>query len=250
MSVTLLLSLAFLTRFDGGAEATQELGLDDELRMTFGLDLDVTVADYDGVRLDIFTATRTYVRSNVVGESPVRISPQQVHYPVGARFRFPLEASGQMWGLFALHQSNHDIDLNDEVMNRETVAYEIYGAEWVTPRWRLSGGLYYDRGTRLSGKRQKLPFDYYLGGARFEGDWPIVWHWYGAGALELVGHREADHDPPHLNVSGHLDTGLDYHSPDGGRGRAFVRFQRLEDYQHLADAPRWLLLFGFGVGTR
>ncbi len=250
MPTTLLLSLVFLTRFDGGAEATQELGLDDQLRMTIGLDLDVTLAEYDGIRLDIFTGTRTYVRSNVRGESPVRISPQQIHYPVGARFRFPLEAPDQMWGIFALHQSNHDIDLDDEVMNHETVAFEIYGAEWVAARWRLSGGIYYDRGTRLSGKKQTLPFDYYLGGARFEGDWPIIGHWYGAGALELVGHLNEDHEPPNLNISGHVDTGLDYRSAAGGRGRAFLRFQRLEDYQHLADEPRWLLLFGFGVGAR
>ncbi len=245
---TLLLGLALLTRFDGGAEATHELGTDDELRMTIALDLDLNVLVYDEVRFDIFTGTRTYVRSNHRDESPVRISPQQIHYPVGAAIRWPSEHPGWMWGVFALHQSNHDIDLTDEVQNRETVAYEIYGAEWLTPRWRLSGGVYYDRGTRLDGTRQTLPFDYYLGGARFEGDWPLVWRWYVAGAVELVGHREAEHDPPHLNVSGHLDAGLD-HRVEGGRARTFLRFQRLEDYQHLADEPRHLLLFGIRLGS-
>ena len=242
--IPVFLALSFMTRVDAGAEAAQELGLDDELRMTIALDLDMTVVDWDDVRLDIFTGARTYVRSNVPPESVVRISPQQIHYPVGARIRW-----GEHWGVFAYHQSNHDIDGTDETFAQETVAYEVYGAEWRAERWRLAGGFYYDRGTRLDGTKQKLPLDYYVGGLRFEGDWPLVWHWYAAGALELVGHLEAEHDPPHLNVSGHLDTGLDYFG-ERGRARGFVRLQRIEDYQHLADAPRHLLLFGFGLGSR
>ncbi len=247
--VTAFLALSLLTRFDAGAEAAQELGLDDELRMTIGLDLDLRLLSYEGTHLDIFTGVETWVRSNVGNESKVRISPQQVQYPVGARIRFDLDLPGWEWGVFALHRSHHDVDLTDEAMNRETVAYEVYGAELVGPGWRVGGGLYYDRGTRLDGFKQKLPFDYYLAGVRGELDVPLLWRWYAAGALELVGHLEGEHDPPHLNVSGHLDTGL-YYREGAGRARAFVRFQRVEDYQHLADEPRHLLLFGLRLGTR
>jgi len=53
-----------------------------------------------GGHLDIFTAVRTTVRENRADETVVRISPQQVAFPVGARLRSPL-AAGREWRTFA-----------------------------------------------------------------------------------------------------------------------------------------------------
>ncbi len=249
----LLLALTFMPRVDGDAEFAHDLGLDEDLRatITIGVDLDLVVGE--GWRFEAFTAPNTYVRSNTETESFARISPHQIHYPVGGRLRWALDpiwgSPGWEWGLLAFHQSNHDVDVTDEVLNRETVAYEIYGAELEAPWFLLSGGLYYDRGTRLSGRRQKLPFDHYLAGVTFAAWHRFVEHWYGSGELTLVGTLDEDHSPPYLNVSGRLETGAELRG-EGGRGRIFLRIQRVEDYQHLSDEPRYMLSLGLGLGTR
>jgi hypothetical protein len=242
-----LLALSLLPRVDADVEVGHYVGLG-HLRGTIRLGLDVEVLRAPRWHLDIWTATQSFVRTNHRNESPVRISPQQVWYPVGIRLRFPLGDAGAQWGIFASHQSNHDIDSYDLPQARETVAYEIYGAELVLPWLHLHGGLYYDRGTRISGDPQTLPFDYYLAGVTAEGAWPLGSHLYTASTLNLVGHRDSGTDIPYLNLAGHLDVGSRW---QGARGvaRVFVRGQRVEAYQQLGDAPEYLLLLGVGLGS-
>lgn len=248
MLTPVLLAWTLLPRVDAGAEVAHDLGLDAALRATLEVDLDLTLFAGADWSVEAFTAVRTYVRSNHGGESPVRISPQQVHFPVGARVRWTLPG-GSRWGLLAFHQSNHDVDTDDERLNRETLAYEIYGAEWIGDWLQVGGGIYYDRGTTLEGRPQTLPFQYYLAGVWAALDIPIHDVWYTALDVELVAHRNADHDIPWLNVSGHLDAGARF-TGAAGRWRVFLRFERREDYQHQADEPRHLLLLGTGLGSR
>lgn len=243
----LLLALSLLPQVQADAEVAHYPGLG-PLRGTIRVGVDLQVVRGDGWHFDIWTAARSFVRKNRENESPVRISPLQIWYPVGARFRFDLGGDRE-WGVFAFHQSNHDIDSADAQQARETVAYEVYGAEYWQPHLHVHGGLYYDRGTRLSGRPQTLPFDYYLAGATVEGDWPITPRWYTAGQLTLIGHLNEAHAPAHLNVAGHLDVGA-WWQGDGGVIRTFLRAQRVEDYQRLGDDPVHMLLIGVGIGSR
>lgn len=240
-----LTALSLLPRVDAAAEIAHDFGLS-PLRGTIELSLDLTVVRAPTWQLEIFTGVRTFVRHNADSESPVRISPRQVHYPVGARVRWPL-AAGRSWALVAFHQSNHDVDITDPILNEETISYEIYGAEYRWPQVRVLGGLYYDRGTRLSGTPQTLPFDYYLFGAAVDGWLPLGKRAYGAGRVELIAHRNADHAPRYLNVGGHLDGGARWQG-EGGEMRVFLRAQRIEDYRFLGDV-RHALFVGFGIGS-
>lgn len=241
-----ILGLVLIPRVDAGAEITHDLGLD-ALRATIELELDLGVFAGDGWRVDAFTSVRTYVRGNREDESPVRISPQQVHFPVGARVRWRIDDESE-WGLFAFHQSNHDVDTDDPVLNNETLAYEIYGADWVWRWLYVGGGLYYDRGTTLEDVPQTLPFQYYLLGATVAADVPILDIWYAAGEVTLIGHRNGDHQVPYLNIDGHLDSGVRF-TGEAGSIRVFLRFERIEDYRHLGDTPRHLLSLGTGLGS-
>lgn len=244
-----LLAISILPRIDAGAEVAHGVGFEQSLRGTIELHLDMVLINAASWHLDLFTSSRTFVRSNTAQESPVRISPQQINYPVGLRLRFPNLAADTEWGLFAMHQSNHDIDESDPEQNRETLSYEQYGVEMESPRLLLSAGVYYDRGTRLDGAPQTLPFEYYLAGVAAEGDWPIpdAGPLYLAGGLNLVAHRGEAHSPSFLNVSGHADLGGVWHG-EAGDWRAFIRLQRIEDYQYLGDTPRHLLLVGTALG--
>lgn len=237
----------------GVAEAAHTVGLTDHIRGTIAAGVDATVARDQRWALDVFTTFRGYVRFNREGEGAVRISPRQVHYPVGARLRFPIgdqpiAEAKYSWGLVAFHQSNHDVDESDPVLNRETVSYEIYGLTWWAPRLRLTGGLYYDRGTTRALKYQRLPFDYYLAGAQAEGWRPLGDHLYLRGLLELIGHRNGDHSPAYLNVNATAEIGGRW-TGDGGQIRLFVRGQRLEDYRYLDDQPRHLLMLGLTLAS-
>jgi len=242
VNALLLATLVWLPRVDAAAEVAHDMGLDDELRATIQLEFEVEAVTGDDWSLTLYTATRTWVRENRRNETFARISPQHINYPVGAALRFH-RGDGWGWGLMAHHQSNHDVDVSDETLNRETVSYEIYGGEFFGPMGRIYGGLYYDRGTRLDGTQQVWPFDYYLTGINFEGEWPRASPWSMAGHLSLVGHRNGKHDPPHLNIDGHLDLGANWYG-SGGRFRAFVRVARVEDYQYLGDDVRHLALLG------
>lgn len=236
-----------LPRVDAGARVAHDFGLS-PLRGTIELGIDLTLVATATWQLDVWFGIESFVRYNQPPESPIRISPQQVHYPVGARYRRWLDPD-HAWGLFAFHQSNHDIDTTDATLNQETVSYEVYGAEWLMPYLHLHGGLYWDRGTRLNGYAQEIPFDYMLFGVTAETEVPFYDPWYTAARLEAITHRDADHDPAHLSLEGHLDLGARF---VGERGtlRVFLRGQRIENYRFLGDDPRHLLLLGTGLSTR
>lgn len=255
MNAILLAALAWMPRVDAAGEVAYEIGLDAQMRATIRLMLDLDVVEGDGWRLGIFHETRTFVRSNDRRfETLFRISPEQIHYPVGARLRFDLDAAGTGWGLVAFHQSNHDVDSFDELQARETVAFELYGAEYFAPWGLVWGGLLYDRGTRIDDDgqslfRQGLPFDYYLAGVIAEAEADVWRSAYVGGRLALFGHLGEDHAPPHLNIDGWLDAGWRVEGR-GGVWRFFARFQRIEDYQQLGDSPRHLLMLGTALGSR
>lgn len=239
-----LTALSLLPRIDAFAEITHDFGLS-PLRGTIELGIDLTAVRAPTWQLEIFTGVRSFVRHNTDAESPVRISPRQVHYPVGARIRWPIDRD-RSWALVAFHQSNHDVDVTDPILNEETVSYEIYGAEYRWARARVVGGLYYDRGTRLSGAPQTLPFDYYVAGAAVDGWHPLGALGYAAGRIELVAHRNAEHAPRYLNLGGHLDGGVRWPG-EAGSMRLFLRAQRIEDYRFLGDV-RHALFLGFAMG--
>ena len=225
-----------------------DLGLDPlRGRMEVGLEAGLWASPSSRWHVDIHAAFRVYVRANRDGETFFRISPTQIHFPVGARIRFPL-GSGSEWGLFARHQSNHDVDEPDAALSRETVSYEIYGAELVWPGIRLAAGLYYDRGTRLDGTPQ-LPFDYYLAGLSVSADRQLAGPWYAGGQLSVVAHRNGEHTPPHLNVGGWIDSGVRLSGAAGTLG-VFLRFERIEDFRRLGDEPHHLLMLGTSVSSR
>ncbi len=232
----------WLPRVQAGAEAAHDLGLDHDLRGTLTLALDVAVVQGEGWRLDVYTGARTVVRENRADETVVRISPQHITYPVGARVRWPAGADAE-WGLFAFHASSHDIDTDDAILNDETTAFEIYGAEYVWPRLRLSGGLYYDRGSRLDGARQTLPFNYYVAGVGAEGWLPLYGPTYGAGKINMIALLE----DPWVHGSGQVDAGWRL-AGEGGEWRIFARFQRVQDYRYLGDAAHHMLLLGTSLG--
>jgi hypothetical protein len=240
-----LTALSLLPRVDARAEVAHDVGVS-PLRGTIELAIDLEVVRLPTWSIDIFTGTRTFVRHNARTESPVRISPRQVHYPVGLRVRWP-RADGESFSLVAFHQSNHDNDVTEPILNEETISYEIYGAAYHWPRTRVLAGIYYDRGTRLSGQAQTLPFDYYLFGAQVEGWRPIGRLGFAAARLEAVVHRNGDHAPGYLNLGGYIDGGLRW---QGARGvmRTFLRAQRIEDYRFLGDI-RHALFLGFSVGS-
>lgn len=249
MHALVLAALVWMPRFDAGAEVAYEVGLDEGLRATIELSIEVVPVAGDDWQLILFHDAQSYVRSNDRRyETLFRISPQQIHYPVGARLRFEL-SDGHAWGLVAFHQSNHDIDSFDERFARETLAYELYGAEWLSPWVHLWGGFLYDRGTRLDGTRQGLPLNYYVAGLIAESELPLTEVLYVGGRARLFGHLNGDHAPPHLNVDGRLDFGAALRG-EGGVWRFFARIQRIEDYQHLDDRPRHLILLGTRLSTR
>ena len=247
MSPFVLLAAAFLGRVDAHGEAAYDAGLDRDLRGHILFGLGAELVRTPSLRLEIFTTARSLVRSNRADEGPVRISPQQIYYRAGAHLRLgpPDDAA---WGLFAVHQSNHDIDESDAVLIRETIAYEIYGIEWLTSGLRIAGGVYYDRGTTRELEAQALPFNYYLLGVESQASTWLQPPFYAAAAIELVAHRNGSHSPGHLNISGQIDLGAAL-TGRGGALRVFLRLERLEDYQFLGDRPRHLLLVGTSIDT-
>lgn len=243
-----LAAWVWVPRVDAMGEVAYDLGADDGLRATIRLGLEVDVVAGADWQLGVFTEARTFVRHNDRRRETLwRISPEQVHYPVGARLRFDL-GEGYGWGLVAFHQSNHDVDSTDEQLAFETLAYEIYGAEWTTPWLRLWGGLVYDRGTRLDGTRQSLPFDRSLGAVIVEGEHAIWRSLYGAGRLHVTAHLDGDHAPAYVDLDGWLDVGW-RHVGTGGTWRAFLRGQRIENYRYLGDTPRYLIAVGTALSS-
>ena len=225
-----------LARVGAHASAAHDLGLDDDLRGVLELGVDVTAWRGHAWRLDLATAIETVVRENRGDETLVRISPQRAVYAASAAVAWG------PWAVFALHRSHHDIDEGDAAFNRETISYEIYGVGW---RGRVDGradlhaaaGLWYDRGTTLDGRRQDLPFDHYLTGLMVEGALTLWGPLYASLDLELVAHR----GPERLNVDGQVQLGWRLRTA-GSELRVAPTLQRIEDYRHLGDPPRHLLL--------
>jgi len=248
LASALTAALAVLPRIDAAAEVAHDFGLDPDLRGTLRLAFDARALAGDGWHFDIFTEVRSTVRENRGRESPVRVSPQQIGYPVGGRLRFPLGGERE-WGLFAFHRSNHDVDEGDPELLTETIAYEVYGADWVLPPLRLAAGVYYDRGTTRAQKRQTLPFDYYLFGVRAEADVPLGERAFTGGVFEAIAQRNAGHAPAYVNLQGHLDVGALWRG-SAGAWRVFLRFERIEDYRFLGDDPHHLLMLGTAIGAR
>lgn len=241
-------ALTLLPDATASVEAAHDLGLEETLRGRVFAQVAPTLfrgADW-GVSIEV--GLETWFRENdPLTESPVRLSPHQIRYPVAAHLRFDLPGR-QVWGVFALHQSNHDVDVTDERLNRETLSFEVYGAEWRGPDFALWGGMIYDRGTTLAMRRQSWPFDYSF--ATLHGDarqslWGPV---DASAALTLAFHRNGDTQLPHVRVDASADVGATF-TGDAGALRPFLRWTRLEDYQHLGDAPRQVLMLGLAINA-
>ena len=226
-------------------EAAHDLGANQELRGTIDLALNVDLLKTQTWSLEITTANRTIVRENTRRETVVRISPEQAHYRVGARARFPL-GSKHAWSLFVHHQSNHDVDTDDAALNRETISYEIYGAEFLGANYAIGGGLYYDRGTRLSGRKQYWPFDYYLAGGHGRWELSLYGRWYAELNAEVIVHTQSDTQIPNTHLSGEVDVGWRF-AGVGGEFRSFLRGARISDYQFLGDRAEHMILFGISI---
>ena len=248
MLTPVLTALTLLPTGHAQVEAGHDLGLDERLRGRVFLMVAPTVVAGDGWNFAIRAGLETWFRENAFDESPVRLSPQQIRYPVSGHLRFDLP-DAQSWGLFVAHQSNHDVDTTDERLNRETVSFEVYGAEWSGRDFNLWGGMLYDRGTTLSMFRQSWPFEYAF--AVVHGDARLAL--YGpldtSGAVTLAVHRNGSTDLPHLRLEAAVDVGATFFG-DAGAMRPFLRLQRLEDYQHLADGPREVLMLGLALSVR
>ncbi len=242
MSIILLLS--FLPRLSPSAEIAHDLGANKDLRGSIKLSIDLSLFETSAWGLELYTQTISFVRENRAEESPVRISPQQIHYPVGARLSLP-QGKGRSLFLFAHHQSNHDIDTEESALIVETLSYEWYGLGYQFPGAELRLGFLYDRGTRLSGRHQLLPFDHYYAG--LSGAWERRFEaWFLRLEALLIIHAKDDQKPSWLNLDGSADLGYLF---QGERGcwRLFLRLQRLEDYQHLSDDPEHMLLLGSSI---
>ena len=239
---------------DAWAGAAHELGVDEEFRGLLDLGLDLEAWRGDGWGVELGTAVHTLVRENRANESVVRISPRAVAYSAVAR----ISLGDRGWALFALHRSQHDVDSDDAVGNRETISYEIYGAQWTAlseggGRIRVAGGVYYDRGTTLDGVAQTRPFDHYLGGVRGDGLLPLrglgAGPGYLAATVELVGHRDPAHLPlAYLNTGGAIEGGIRLEGP-AGELRVGLGLVRVEDPLHLGQAARHLLLLSVRAGS-
>ena len=156
---------------------------------------------------------------------------------------------GERWALVALHRSHHDIDSDDSVGNRETISYEVYGAQWRRGAFRVLGGVWYDRGTTRDGRAQTLPFDHYLGGVRVDGLVDLGGPLYASGALEAVAHRDGEHSPiPYLNTGGILELGVRRRGP-AAEVRVGLSLRRIEDPLFLGQPARHLLLLSLRTGS-
>ena len=250
MVIAWLAPRVWVPALDAGGEFGFDLGLDADLRgvIAVGLDLQLVAGGGPNERwhLDVYTRAETTVRSNRADESPVRISPEHIGYPVGARLRFEL-APDREWGPFIFHRSEHDIDLDEASLNRETLAYETYGVDLrlrsEERRGRVALAMVYDRGTRLDGTRQKRPFEYSFGALEAGGTTGLWGPSYASGWIFALG-RVAS---PWADISGHLEVGARKRGIEGD-ARLFLRLARFANYQHLEDPARHLLLLGIGLG--
>ena len=244
----LLAALVWFPQFGGHVEVGHDVGLSEDLRGVIDLRLDISLVQGKTWRLDVDAGALSYVRENRKNETGFRISPEQIHSPVGLTLRLGRAKTAHTWALVARHQSNHDIDTSDPVLNRETISFEVYGVRLLGPAYRVEAGVYYDRGTRLDETQQNWPFNYFLAGLSAQGEWSPQNSWYVAGSFEFIAHRNAGTDLPYIDLGGHLDLGWQLIGHQG-RGRGFLRYARVNNYQYLGDTPRHLLMLGVGIDS-
>ena len=122
----------------------------------------------------------------------------------------------------------------------------MYGVQWLWETYAVDVGMYYDRGTRLDGRKQYWPFDYFLAGTRAQGRYPLWSAWYAAYDASMVAHRNQNTPMPYIDLSGHLDVGWTL-SGEKGHLNTFMRLERLSNYQYLGDTPAHLLLIGLEI---
>ena len=238
--------LVWFPHLSGTVEIGQDLGLDDALRGTITLQLETVAIQQPSWQLEVYIRHDTFIRSNRANETPFRISPEQIYYPLGVRIKMPIPKTSRSWAVFARHQSNHDIDSNDAELNRETISFETYGAQLITPKSLVELSLYYDRGTRVDGRQQVWPLDYFLAGGRYGAEIALTHRVYASTRLEFVGHTNEGTQIPNLDISGYGELGFQTVGRTG-RNRFFLRAQRINNYRFLGDTPRHLLLLGLGI---
>lgn len=248
MTIPVLAALTLLPAGEAHVEAGHDLGVDRRLRGRVFAQVAPTLFRGDDWGFRVEAGLETWFRENRFDESPVRLSPEHIRYPVSGHLRFDLPES-QAWGVFVAHQSNHDVDTTDELLNRETVSFELYGAEWVGSDFRLWAAMLYDRGTTLQMKRQSWPFEYAFGAVHGDARLPLWGPLDAAGRLTLAFHRNGDTEIPHVRLDAAADVGASFFGPSGAL-RPFLRAQRLEDYRHLADPPRYVLMLGLAIGVQ
>ncbi|MEE2756749.1 MAG: hypothetical protein VYA30_08800 [Myxococcota bacterium] len=245
----ILAALIWFPDFSGAASVAHDLGGDKQLRGQFSLSTELGLVEGSNWHLGVFIDHLTYVRSNRRDETPFRISPEQIHFPVGARLSFPLDKGSRTWGLLVKHQSNHDIDTTDQSLARETLAYEYYAVFLRLKRTDFDVGVYYDRGTRLSGRQQVWPFDYLLAGANLSVEWPWSRTISSQMRLRLNMHRNESTVIPYLDFGHALDLGWRF-SGIRAASRLFLSMNRVNNYQFLGDQPRNLILLGLDISSR
>lgn len=241
-------AVELLPRATAHVEAGHDLGLEPELRGRVLAQIGPTVVADQTWRLDLEIGLETWFRENGRHETRVRLSPEQIRYPVSAHVRFVLDGRRTVWGLFVFHQSNHDVDVTDARLNAETLAYEIYGVEYLGERWRGFAGLVSDRGTTLAHERQNWPFEHTFATLGAAARHPVLDVVDVGGHLTLAVHRDGGTQIPHLRLDAAVDVGATF-AGSAGALRPFLRWQRFEDYQYLSDAPRQVLMLGLEIAT-
>ncbi|MBV71185.1 MAG: hypothetical protein CMH52_07515 [Myxococcales bacterium] len=244
----ILAALIWFPDFSGTASVAHDLGLDEQLRGRFSLSSQIGIVQEPTWHLGVFVDHLTYVRSNRRNETPFRISPEQIHFPVGAKLSFPMDTETGRWGLLVKHQSNHDIDSSDQSLARETLAYEYYALFFELNRTNVDVGVYYDRGTRLSGRQQVWPFDYLLAGANLFVEWPWTSTISSQIRLKLNVHRNENTAVSYFDFGHALDLGWRF-SGVRASSRLFLSMNRVNNYQFLGDQPRNLLLLGLAISS-
>ncbi len=262
MFYAVLISFALLPRVDASGEIALDLGTEDDLRGTiqFAVDLDLFAGNslfltHRPWRFSIAAQAQSFVRENRrKEESAWRISPDQIHYPVMGAFRFEIadldENRPLELGIFAAHQSNHDIDSKDAFLAHETLSYELYGLEALQTLHRgfgrLFAALHIDRGTRLDQHLQD-PFDFGYFALGFEGSYTIWRGFYAALDLFCLRHRADENWPRNWDLDGTFDLGWRFNGTDGF-AKLFLRGAREEAYQYVGDEPVLWLLAGVELG--
>ena len=243
-----LAALIWFPDFSGSASVAHELGMDARLRGQFSLSAQIGIAQKPQWHLGIFIDQLTYVRPNRGYETAFRISPEQIHFPVGATLSFPMEHHHHTWGLLVMHQSNHDVDSIDAALARETLSFEYYAVFIDLEKIKFDVGVYYDRGTRLSGRKQIWPFDYLLAGTNLFFEWLWTKNASSRVQLQVVAHRNPRTSIPFVDVGHAIDVGWQWVGKRAN-SRFSMSYERINNYQFLGDQPLNIVLLGLTIAS-